>query len=108
MPSEIEGHRFNGSEIEKFTMKIDNKDSDGNTYTGLTWDLKCYNERKERRIACEKKFETLQSLKYDIEDVFSYFQEGAGLDVDEFWRLIKEANLPYEREMFHQKTHQMR
>ena len=98
MPSEIEGHRFNGSEIEKFTMKIDNKDSDGNTYTGLTWDLKCYNERKERRIACEKKFETLQSLKYDIEDVFSYFQEGAGLDVDEFWRLIKEANLPYERE----------
>lgn len=70
----------------------------GNTYTGLTWDLKCYNESRERLIVREKKFETLQSLKYDIEDVFIYFQECAGPDVDEFWRLIKEANLPYERE----------
>jgi hypothetical protein len=71
---------------------------DGISYTVLEWTIKWLNEVKKRRLNEEKKYETLQSLKYSIEDVFTYFQEAAGPDVDEFWRLIKEANLPYERE----------
>ena len=98
MPGEMEVGGFNGSEIVKEIVKLDNKDSNGNTYTDLTWELKFYNDRKERLLNAEKKFQTLQSLKYDIEDIFTYFQEAAGPDVDEFWRRIKEANLPYERE----------
>lgn len=73
----------NGKEKQEFVY-------DGISYTVLEWTIKWLNE--------EKKYETLQSLKYSIEDVFTYFQEAAGPDVDEFWRLIKEANLPYERE----------
>ncbi|MBO4806873.1 MAG: hypothetical protein J5554_12630 [Paludibacteraceae bacterium] len=71
---------------------------DGVSYTVLEWKIKWLNEVKNRRLNEEKKYETLQSLKYSIEDVFTYFQEGAGPDVEEFWRRIKEANLPYERE----------
>ncbi|MEE1082324.1 MAG: hypothetical protein UH850_01070 [Paludibacteraceae bacterium] len=81
----------NGKEKQEFVY-------DGISYTVLEWKIKWHNEIKDRRLNEEKKYETLQSLKYTIEDVFTYFQEGAGPDVNEFWRLIKEANLPYERE----------
>ena len=81
----------NGKEKQGFVY-------DGISYTVLEWMIKWLNEVKNRRLNEEKKYETLQSLKYSIEDVFTYFQEAAGPDVDEFWRLIKEANLPYERE----------
>ena len=81
----------NGKEKQEFVY-------DGISYTVLEWNIKWLNEVKNRRLNEEKKYETLQSLKYSIEDVFTYFQEAAGPDVDEFWRLIKEANLPYERE----------
>ncbi len=81
----------NGKEKQEFVY-------DGISYTVLEWTIKWLNEVKKRRLNEEKKYETLQSLKYSIEDVFTYFQEAAGPDVDEFWRLIKEANLPYERE----------
>ena len=81
----------NGKEKQEFVY-------DGISYTVLEWTIKWLNEVKKRRLNEEKKYETLQSLKYSIEDVFTYFQEAAGPDVDEFWRRIKEANLPYERE----------
>ena len=81
----------NGKDKQKFVY-------DGVSYTELEWMIKWHNEIKDRRLNEEKKYETLQSLKYTIEDVFTYFQEAAGPDVDEFWRLIKEANLPCERE----------
>lgn len=81
----------NGKEKQEFVYN-------GISYTVLEWTIKWLNEVKKRRLNEEKKYETLQSLKYSIEDVFTYFQEAAGPDVDEFWRLIKEANLPYERE----------
>lgn len=81
----------NGKEKQEFVY-------DGISYTVLEWTIKWLNEVKKRRLNEEKKYETLQSLKYSIEDVFTYFQEAAGPDVDEFWRLIKESNLPYERE----------
>jgi len=44
------------------------------------------------------KFSNLGSLKYKIQDVFTYFQEASGETVNEFWKKIKEAGLPYERE----------
>lgn len=57
-----------------------------------------YNRFKKQIIEAEPKFQTLASLKYDIDSVFTYFNEGAGETVNEFWRRIKESNLPYERD----------
>ena len=70
----------------------------GRTKEDVEGSVEFNNETKELALNAEKKFQTLQSLKYLIEDFFTYFQEAAGPDVDEFWRRIKEANLPYERE----------
>lgn len=61
--------------------------------------IKYNNKRRELTLNADKGFQTMQSLNYIVEDFFIYFQEGAGrADVEEFWRRIKEANLPYERE----------
>jgi hypothetical protein len=60
--------------------------------------LNCYHEKKELIINAEPKFRNLISLKYDYEDIFTRFQEGNGEDVEEFWRRIKEENLPFKRE----------
>lgn len=46
----------------------------------------------------DPKFMNLGSLKYAIQDVFTYFNEGAGETVNEFWKRIKESGLPFERE----------
>lgn len=46
----------------------------------------------------EPKFRNLKSLKYYIEAVFTKFQEGNGVFVEEFWKEIKKQNLPYKRE----------
>jgi hypothetical protein len=43
-------------------------------------------------------YKNLASLKYDVEAVFTIFQEGAGEYVEYFWRRIKEEKLDYERE----------
>ena len=40
----------------------------------------------------------MTSLKYDIESVFTYFQEGAGPTVEYFWNRIAEEKLDYTRE----------
>lgn len=60
--------------------------------------LEAYHGFKKQIIEAEPKFQTLASLKYDIENVFTYFQEASGATVNEFWKKIKEAKLPYERE----------
>lgn len=60
--------------------------------------IKCYKDMKQQRINAEAKYQNLASLKYCVEDVFIYFQEASGETVNEFWKKIKEANLPYERE----------
>ena len=41
---------------------------DGVSYTLIEWFIKCNNHTKELVLNAEKKFQTLQSLKYDIED----------------------------------------
>jgi len=55
-------------------------------------------EWKENILNPEPKFRNLKSLKYDIEAVFTKFQEGNGVFVEEFWKEIKAQNLPYKRE----------
>jgi hypothetical protein len=48
-------------------------------------------------------YRNLRSLKYLEEDVFTWFQEGSGKDVEEFWKRIKEEGLPYKRKNRMQK-----
>lgn len=57
-----------------------------------------YQTWKNQLLHAEPKFQTLTSLKYNVADVFTYFNEGTGETVDEFWKKIKNEGLPYERE----------
>ena len=60
--------------------------------------INCYRERKDFALNPEPKFRKIASLKYLIDDVFIYFQESNGKDVEYFWKQIKEQNLDYVRE----------
>lgn len=60
--------------------------------------LETYNRIKKQIIEAEPKFQTLVSLKHDVTAVFTYFNEGSGETVDEFWKKIQENDLPYIRE----------
>ncbi|KQO25830.1 hypothetical protein ASF10_23645 [Flavobacterium sp. Leaf82] len=55
-------------------------------------------EIKKDVLNPEPQFRNLKSLKYNIEAVFTKFQEGHGILVEEFWKEIKAQNLPYKRE----------
>ena len=59
--------------------------------------IKCYLEFKDSIFKCEPQFLNLSSLKYTISDVFTYFLEGSGPNVEFFWKKIKNNNLDYER-----------
>lgn len=52
---------------------------------------------KVRILAAEPKFRTSASLKYNIEAVFTYFQEESGPTVEYFWNQSKESGLDYKR-----------
>lgn len=56
-----------------------------------------YKGLRNEIINAEPQYKNLTSLKYSIEDVFTYFQEGSGPVVNMFWQQIKAANLPYTR-----------
>jgi hypothetical protein len=71
---------------ENFTPE--NQDHFIKTYLG--WKDSCLNP--------DRKFKNLASLKYDIESVFTYFQEGTGPTVEYFWKKIAESELDYTRE----------
>lgn len=60
--------------------------------------VNCYNERLLFINNPEPKFQNMRSLKYLEEAVFTRFQECSGENVEEFWRRIKEENLPFKRE----------
>lgn len=60
--------------------------------------ISTYLQRKESILNPQPKFKTLTSLKYEIENVFTYFQEGAGPTVEYFWNKINEQKLDYKRE----------
>lgn len=59
-----------------------------NTYKG--WKESCLNP--------EDKFKNLGSLKYTIQDVFTFFQEGSGPTVEYFWNKLEKAGLDFKRE----------
>ncbi|WP_316634952.1 hypothetical protein [uncultured Flavobacterium sp.] len=74
-------------------------------YPPKNWDDTAINDvisiYKEFKISIENakpEYRNLKSLKYKIDDVFTYFQEGHGKCVEEFWKEIKLQNLPYKRE----------
>jgi hypothetical protein len=60
--------------------------------------VNCYDERLFFINNPEPKFQNMRSLKYLEEDVFTRFQECSGENVEEFWKRIKEENLPFKRE----------
>lgn len=92
------------NEVEKLFKAIDlsieaykkypPKDWTPDIVTMVTTNLE---DDKNRILNAEKKFRTLRSLKYDIDAVFTFFQEGAGETVEYFWKRIKEEGLDYER-----------
>jgi len=57
-----------------------------------------YTEWKESAIHPEPQFKNLTSLKFIINNVFTYFQESTGPTVEYFWKRIKEEKLDYQRE----------
>jgi hypothetical protein len=57
-----------------------------------------YSDWKEDIINPEPQYANMASLKYSIDAVFTYFQEGSGQTVELFWQKIKEVDLPYKRE----------
>jgi hypothetical protein len=53
---------------------------------------------KEKTLNPEPQFRNLRSLTQLRNDFLTYFQEGAGEDVEYFWKKIKERQLGYKRE----------
>lgn len=60
--------------------------------------ISVYSGWKEELINPQPQYANMASLKYSIEGVFTYFQEGSGQTVEMFWQKIKESGLPYKRE----------
>ena len=77
--------------LKKFPQKKESNDFNNHI-------LKCYIKFEFDISNPEPKYRNLRSLKYLEDDVFILFQEGSGELVEEFWRRIKEENLPFKRE----------
>lgn len=93
------------NEVEKLLLAIDISIDSYKTYPPKDWTpeiikMVAHNLEKDktRIIEAEQKFRTLASLKYNIEAIFTYFQEGTGETVEYFWRKLKESKLDYNRE----------
>ncbi|EMS32935.1 hypothetical protein C943_00942 [Mariniradius saccharolyticus AK6] len=80
--------------IDSFT-KFPPKDF---TKENLDHVVKVYSEWKNSILNPEPKFRKIASLKYHIQDVFTYFQESGGEAVEYFWRLLDKENLGFTRE----------
>ncbi|ANQ51758.1 hypothetical protein MY04_4420 [Flammeovirga sp. MY04] len=92
-------------EVEKLCKAIDISIDAYKTYPPKNWTPEILNmvisnleKDKLSRIEAEPKFRTLASLKYDIEAVFTYFQEDTGKTVEYFWKKLEDASLEYKRE----------
>lgn len=59
--------------------------------------VKFYSECKENALNPEPEYKSLASLKYIIQDVFTFFNEASGTAVEYFWNKIEEEQLAYER-----------
>ncbi|PTB97354.1 hypothetical protein C9994_03200 [Marivirga lumbricoides] len=92
-------------DVEKLFKAIDISIESYKTYPPKDWTqdivkMVTSNLEKDKLsiINAEPKFRTLASLKYDIEAVFTYFQEATGETVEYFWKKIDEAGLDFKRE----------
>ncbi len=56
-----------------------------------------HHEWKDSVLNPEPQFKKNASLKYQIENVFTFFQEGTGEAVEYFWRQLSKENLGYVR-----------
>jgi hypothetical protein len=56
-----------------------------------------HNEWKNSVLNPEPQFRKIASLKYQIENVFTFFQEGTGETVEYFWRQLSNEDLGYVR-----------
>ena len=65
--------------------------------------IKFYSELKSSVLNPLPQFKKIVSLNYSIQEVFTYFQEANGKEVDYFWEQISSANLGYIREDLLQK-----
>ena len=59
--------------------------------------VKFYSECKENALNPKPEYRSLASLKYIIQDVFTFFNEASGSAVEYFWTKIEEEQLGYER-----------
>ncbi|MFV0506789.1 MAG: hypothetical protein ACK5L5_08800 [Bacteroidales bacterium] len=57
-----------------------------------------YLDARNRALNPEPQFKKVSSLKYIVEEVFTYFQEATGDTVNLFWKEINTSNLPYKRQ----------
>lgn len=64
----------------------------------VEWSISCRKETKNGLIDRKPPYNNMSSLKYEYQDIFTYFLEGSGQTVEEFWKRIKERELPYKRE----------
>ena len=56
-----------------------------------------HREWKDSVLKPEPQFKKIASLKYQIENVFTFFQEGTGEAVEYFWRQLSNEKLGYIR-----------
>jgi hypothetical protein len=59
--------------------------------------INTYLDSRNKALNPEPQLEKVSSLKYIVEEVFTYFQESTGETVNVFWKQIKQENLPYQR-----------
>lgn len=93
------------NEVDKLLKAIDISIDAYKTYPPKDWTPEIIKmvstnleKDKTRIIEAEPKFKTLASLKYNIEAIFTYFQEGTGEAVEYLWKKLKESKLDYIRE----------
>lgn len=89
-------------ESEKLIKAIDIAIDSFHKYLPKDWEMNhlvhtvdCYKNWKEQVINSTSK--SLTSLKYHINDVFTYFNEVTGQTVEYFWQRINEEGLDYTR-----------
>ena len=61
-------------------------------------------ESKDSALLPLPEYKNLKSLSYLKTDVLTFFQEASGPTVEEFWKKIKEVDLPFERVNLLEKT----
>lgn len=60
--------------------------------------VRIHQDWKNSLLNRESKFRNMASLKYDIQNVFTFFQEGQGRTVEFFWERLAKEDLGYKRE----------